>query len=243
MCELVAQDVRVMREGHCVLDRVGFELKPKEILAVIGPNGAGKTSLMEAILGLVPLAGGQIQFDGCDLSTLDQRTKVLAFMPDDAEPPAEVRVDRLVKQALREAPVGRSRAEELVQKLDLTPLMGAHATSLSRGEKRRVRLFEALSAGRPVALLDEPLATLDPHQLLDISHLLRSYAEAGASLLLSVHQLAHAEKVASRFLFLNAGRVVAQGTAKELRARIGKPAASLDEVFLCYLKEARVARS
>jgi ABC-2 type transport system ATP-binding protein len=91
-------------------------------------------------------------------------------------------------------------------------------------------------------VLDEPLGTFDPLQLLDVIEVLRDRARAGVALLLSVHQLSDAEKIASRVVILDQGRVIAAGTISELRARVALPEASLEQIFLRLLEERR-ARS
>jgi ABC-2 type transport system ATP-binding protein len=122
------------------------------------------------------------------------------------------------------------------------PRGSSEVGELSRGEKRRVSLFAALCTNRPFALLDEPLGTFDPLQLLDVLDVLRECARMGTALLLSAHQMSDAEKIASRILILDQGRVMALGSMTELRAQVARPLASLEEIFLCMLQE-RHARS
>jgi ABC-2 type transport system ATP-binding protein len=103
-------------------------------------------------------------------------------------------------------------------------------------------LHGALSTTRPIVVLDEPLGTFDPLQLVDVLALLRERAASGTTLLLSVHQMSDAEKIASRVLILDAGRMLAIGTLDELRVRADMPAsASLEDVFLSLLRGAHVA--
>ena len=107
---------------------------------------------------------------------------------------------------------------------------------LSRGQKRRVALFGALCTSRPVIVLDEPLATFDPLQLLQVVPVLQERAAAGVALILTVHQMTDAEKIASRVLVLDAGTAIACGTLTELRARAGRMGASLEEIVLDLLR-------
>ena len=115
-------------------------------------------------------------------------------------------------------------------------LAAQRAGRLSRGEKRRVALFAALCTARPVVILDEPLATFDPLQLLEVLPVLRERAGAGTALLLSVHQMSDAEKVASQILVLDGGAVVAFGALAALRARVDRSDASLEVVVLELLR-------
>jgi len=233
---LVVDRVSVDRGGRPVLIDVSFTLPPGSIVAVVGPNGAGKSSLLEAILGLLPVSSGGVTFDGRRLRNLAARAAVFSYMPDEAEPPPEVRVGTLLAHAERFGRPPAHLAHHLVERLGVGRLAREHAGRLSRGEKRRVSLFAALCTARPVVVLDEPLATFDPLQMLDILPVLRDRSAAGTALLLSVHQMSDAEKVASRILVLDGGRVVGFGTLEELRAQVGHEQGTLEDVVLELLR-------
>jgi ABC-2 type transport system ATP-binding protein len=234
---LTVRDITVRRAGRTILDRISFALDRGEIVAVIGANGAGKTTLLEAVVGCARVDSGSIRYEAQELQTLRARARVFSFMPDAAEPPAEVRVTALVEYAQRFGHVPPERARQLAERIGLFALGSARAGELSRGEKRRVALFGALCTDRPVVVLDEPLGTFDPLQLLDVLEVLRECARAGTALLLSVHQLSDAEKLAERVLMLDQGRMVALGSLTELREQAGRPAASLEEIFLSILEQ------
>ena len=185
---------------------------------------------------------GRVLFGDRALASLAEHASVFSYMPDAAEPPAEVRVSTLMRLAQRCGHASDATAQGLAQSLRLEPLASARAGELSRGEKRRVSLFTALCSDRPVVVLDEPLGAFDPLQLLDVLAILRERAREGTSLLLSAHQMTDAEKLASRVLIMDAGRVVAMGSLAELRDRAASPDASLEQVFLRLLEEQR-ARS
>src|SRR5262249_13272222 len=186
---LVVDRVSVDRGGRPVLTEVSFTLAPGSIVAVVGPNGAGKSSLLEAILGLLPVSGGCVTFDGRMLRDLAARSAVFSYMPDEAEPPSEVRVGTLLAYAERFGRPPAHLAPHLAERLGVSRLARERAGWLSRGEKRRVLLFAALCTARPVVVLDEPLATFDPLQMLDILPVLHERSAAGTALLLSVHQM------------------------------------------------------
>jgi ABC-2 type transport system ATP-binding protein len=238
---LSVEDLAVDRAGRRVVGGVSFGLAPGEIVALVGANGAGKTTLLDGILGFARLAGGRVCWQGRPLDGLAARARVFSCMTDDAEPPAEVAVSTLIDHAGRFGGAPAEAADLLERRLGLGPLRAARAGELSRGERRRLQLYGALCSARPVAVLDEPLGTFDPLQLLDVLDLLRARAAAGGALLLSVHQMSDAEKIATRVLILDAGRVLALGTLDELRARAGAPGASLEALFLALLREAHAA--
>jgi ABC-2 type transport system ATP-binding protein len=235
---LTVDGLCVRRGNRTVLHDVSFALEAGEIVTVIGANGAGKSSLLEAVLGFLPAEAGRIRHHGVEIGSLPKRAQVFSYMPDEAEPPAEVSVQTLLEHAVRYGRAPNATAEDLKQRLGLSALMGARAEELSRGEKRRVSLFGALCSNRPVLVLDEPLGAFDPLQLLDVLAVLNDRARAGAALLISVHQMSDAEKIASRVLLLHEGRVLAFASLAHLRSRMDRPQASLEEIFLILLREA-----
>jgi len=127
MSGLVVEGLSVERGRRRVLDRVSLGLAPGEIVAVIGPNGAGKSSLLEAILGFLPVAAGRVTFEGRALRDLASRARVFSFLPEEAEPPAEVRVSTLLAHAERFGRPPDGLAAALLERLGLGPLAGARA--------------------------------------------------------------------------------------------------------------------
>jgi len=234
--DLLVDRITVDRGGRTVVDNVSVRLAPGDIVTVVGPNGAGKSSLLEAILGLLPPASGCVTFGGRPLRDLPARARVFSYMPDEAEPPREVRVETLVVHAEQFGKPPPSLAADLVAQLGLKLLLSERVGRLSRGQKRRVLLFLALCSSRPVVVLDEPLAAFDPLQLLDVLPVLRNRAAAGIGLLLSAHQMTDAEKIASRVLVLDAGVAIACGTLAELRSQTGRAGGSLEDVVLDLLR-------
>jgi ABC-2 type transport system ATP-binding protein len=227
--------VTVRRGARTVLDDVTLDVARGEILAIVGPNGAGKTTLLEAVLGTFALERGRIALDGAPLRTFGQRARAFAYVSAEGEPAAEDQVARIVRSAARSA--DPAWVEEVRTRLGIDGRLNRAAAALSRGERRRLLLFQALTADKPFVLLDEPTGVFDPLQLGEVVTLLRAAAARGSALLLSVHQLSDAEALATRVAILQRGRVLSVGTLEALReqARLG-PRASLQEVFLTLLR-------
>ncbi len=236
-----ARGISLTRGGRRVLDGVDLDVRAGEFVALIGPNGAGKTTLLECLVGLRRPERGRVSFDGRALERFADRCRAFSFMPDDAEFPPEVTVAELLAHAQRFGGAPASLASELEMRLGIAPLRSARGAALSRGEKRRVALFQAFATGRPIVVLDEPFGAFDPRQLRDVLDLVRSRTSAGVSVIASVHQMSDAEKIADRVLLLNAGRVVAFDRIDALRARVGRPGATLEELFLVLLESTREA--
>jgi len=225
---LHARDITLIRSGRTVLNGVSFDVRPGEIVALIGANGAGKTSLLESIIGFHRLASGSVSWNDRALRTLLDRTAVFSFMADDAEPPAEVSVRTLLAHAQRFGGGSTALVDQLTERLALRGLLSARSGELSRGERRRVALFGALCTTRPVVVLDEPLGVFDPLQLIDVLALLRERAKGGTAMLLSIHQLSDAEKIADRVLVLHEGRALGE---------LDRPEGPLEDAFLKLLTE------
>jgi ABC-type multidrug transport system ATPase subunit len=225
---LRARDITLIRSGRTVLNGVSFDVRPGEIVALIGANGAGKTSLLESIVGFHRLASGGVSWNERGLRTLSDRAAVFSYMADDAQPPAEVSVQTLLAHAQQFGGGTTALVDQLTERLALRALLAARGGELSRGERRRVALFGALCTTRPVVVLDEPLGVFDPLQLIDVLALLRERAKGGTAMLLSIHQLSDAEKIADRVLVLHEGRALGE---------LGPPEGSLEDAFLKLLKE------
>jgi ABC-type multidrug transport system ATPase subunit len=234
--QLELKEVSVVRAGSRVLDRVSVELRRGEIVAIIGPNGAGKSTLLEAAIGAAPLATGAVLIDGRPARGLHDRACAISFLTGEAEPPHEASVATLLEEAQRVT--DDSWLRELESRLGLTALRNARAGMLSRGERRRVLLYEALASAKPFLLLDEPTGVFDPLQLLDAVTLFRMASARGAGLLVSVHQMSDAEAFGARLVLLNRGRVVASGDLDALRRMTGLDStATLQDLFLALLRQ------
>ena len=214
-----------------VLSDVSFTVLSGEILGLIGPNGAGKSTLLECITGLLPVESGTISQNGRSLS-LEQRKQLLWYQPDDILPFARQRVTTTLSFVRKMHGARVSDLEQLIRRLDLSPMLDKPLLALSKGYRRRVLLALALLSRQPLLMLDEPFDGFDLRQSLSVMDLLRQY-RTGRSMILSIHQLSEAEKICDRFLLLDQGRVPAIGTLGQLcRQADLSPKASLEEVFL-----------
>jgi ABC-2 type transport system ATP-binding protein len=220
------------RFGACrVLTDVSFSLRAGEILGLIGPNGAGKTTLLECVTGLLPLDGGTLTWQDRPL-TAAAKKKILWYQPDNCAPFAWQRVGTTLSFFRQVHQQPDSRLRELIERLDLTPVLTKPFSALSKGYGRRVLLALALLSAQPFLLLDEPFDGFDPRQVLMVAGLLRR-ERSNRGMLLSIHQLGEAEKICDRFLLLDEGTNLACGSMEELRIQAGcEQGARLEEIFL-----------
>ena len=212
---------------------VSLTIRPGEVLGLIGPNGAGKTTLFECMAGLLPHEAGSILADGQPLFPR-ARVSTIFYLPDGIAPwPAQT-----VRWAL-DFTLGFFNGrvhlrDEVIERLELGPLLDTPIGSLSKGQRKRTILGVGMLTPHPVLLADEPFDGLDLRQTREVGAALRAHAATGRTLFLSIHQIADAARVCDRFVLLSAGRVCAEGTIEELaaRARPGETPASLEDLFL-----------
>jgi len=228
---LRTNNIRKSLAASQVLTDISFSLQPGEILGLIGPNGAGKTTLLECVAGLLPMDGGTLSWQGLPLSPAI-RKEILWYQPDNCAPFAWQRVAATLSFFGQVNQQSDARLSELIERLELAPVLNKPFSALSKGYGRRVLLTLALLSRQPLLLLDEPFDGFDPRQVLMAIDLLRRERK-NRGMLLSIHQLGEAEKICDRFLLLDEGKNLACGSMEELRIQAGcRPKASLEEIFL-----------
>jgi ABC-2 type transport system ATP-binding protein len=202
--------------GRTVVDGLCLTAARGAVTAVLGPNGAGKTTTIECCEGLRRPDAGTVRVLGLDPDRDGARLRPrVGVQLQDGGLPTGARAGEVLRHvaALHAHPVEPAR---LAAELGLEPVLGSTVRRLSGGERRRLALALAV-VGRPeIVFLDEPTAGLDPHARLAVWSLIRSLREAGVAVVLTTHLMDEAERLADRVVVVDAGRVVAEGTAAEL---------------------------
>jgi ABC-2 type transport system ATP-binding protein len=229
-----------------VVDHLDLTIRPGELYALLGPNGAGKTTTMRMVAGLLAPTSGSISVFGVDVLAEPERAKqMIAWLPD--EP---VLYDKLTALEYLEfvaalwsvpADVATARAEELLRGLELWDNRGDRCETYSRGMKQKAILAGALIHDPKLMLLDEPLTGLDASIARHVKDMLQARARAGYSVILTTHILEVAERLADRIGIISQGRLLAEGTLEELRAKTGAGRSSLEDVFLQLVSEPDLA--
>jgi ABC-2 type transport system ATP-binding protein len=205
------------------------------VLGLIGPNGSGKTTLFECLGGVLPLDAGSLVHDGQPMSSR-ARAAQLFYLPDSIVPWSAQPVRWAIDFTLGFFNGRAHLRDEVVERLDVGPLLDSTIGSLSKGQRKRALLAIGLLMPQPILLADEPFDGLDLRQSRDVAQTLRSYASAGRTMFLSIHQLTDAARVCDRFVLLSAGAIRGEGTLEELAslaaARGGAATRDLEEVFL-----------
>jgi ABC-2 type transport system ATP-binding protein len=213
------------------INGVTFSAIAGEILGIIGPNGAGKTTLLEAVAGLLPINSGEVLWCGEPLPA-DRRREVLFYLPDGIRPyqdQSALQVVSFIGNVFRRSDADIKSAIEAV---GLQPVLRKRVNALSKGYARRLMLTIGLLAPHDLLLMDEPFDGFDLRQTRDVMGVLRRQTARGRTLILSIHQLADAERVCDHFILLSAGQLRGSGGLAELRARTGLPNGSLEDIFL-----------
>jgi ABC-2 type transport system ATP-binding protein len=230
-------EVRNLRKVYgsiIAVDEVSFVLARGSVTALLGGNGAGKTTTISMLMGLVVPTSGTARVFGADMAR--ERHKVLHRMNFES-PYTDVPQRLTVRQNLevfgRLYGIGalRQRILEMAAELRLSELLDRPYGKLSAGQKTRVSLAKALLNGPELLLLDEPTASLDPDTADWVrSHLERYRDTQRASIVLASHNMAEVERLASRVIMLERGRIIADESPSALIERFGR--ANLEEVFL-----------
>jgi ABC-2 type transport system ATP-binding protein len=219
------------------LSGVSFSVRPGEVLGLIGPNGSGKTTLFECLGGVLPLDEGSLVRNGQPMSE-QERMATLFYLPDAIVPWPSQKVRWAIDFTLGFFRGRAGLVDEVTRRLELGPLLDSTIGSLSKGQRKRALLAIGLLMPHPVLMADEPFDGLDLKQSREVGETLRSYASAGRTMFLSIHQIRDAARVCDRFVLLSGGRTRGEGTMQELAAlaaaRTGSAAndADLEEVFL-----------
>ncbi len=208
---LSLRDIGVRFGAVTALQAVTLELHRGERLALVGANGSGKSTLLRALHGLVAVSG-QRQQAGLDRPLVMAMLFQKPFMLD-----LSVRRNVLLSLWLRGVPKPQraSRCHQALQRMGLTSLADRPACSLSGGQQQRLALARAWALAPDVLLLDEPTASLDPSGKREVELLIEQLAADGMTLVFSTHNLGQAKRLATRVVYLDAGRLVVDLPAEQ----------------------------
>lgn len=225
------------------VDGITLTVPKGEFFAVLGPNAAGKTTTIKMVVGLIRPTGGRVRVAGFDVQAqpLEARAR-LSYVPDfpflyDKLTPWEFL--RFTGQLFRMTDTAIAReADDLVPRFNLEPWLNLPIEGLSHGTRQRVAIASALLHRPEVFVIDEPMVGLDPHHARVVKDTLKERSRQGMTIFLSTHQISVAEEMADRIGIIHQGRLVAMGTAAELRAQAGTDGA-LEQAFLSITEETK----
>ena len=217
----------VKRYGdHAALDGLDLVVPRGGVYGLLGPNGAGKTTAVRVLTTLVPPDAGTARVLGCDVvdnaSTLRSRIALTGqYASVDADLTGQENLVLIgLLLGLGRAGAGR-RAAELLERFSLADAGEKRVMTYSGGMRRRLDLAASLVTTPQLLFLDEPTTGLDPRSRLELWELVREFVAGGTSVLLTTQYLEEADQLADRIGVLDGGRMVAEGTASELKASVG----------------------
>ncbi len=213
MADLVLEDVSVKLGGETVVHEVSATLSPGKLYVLVGPNGAGKTTLLKAMASLLPLSYGNISLNGEVLARLapPQRAERIAYLPQERTIAWDLSCVDVAGLGAQHLPPEQARQKAFaeLQALGLQEVCDRGVFSLSGGQRARVLLARVMVSQASVYLLDEPLIALDPAWQRQVLIRLKQRAEAGQTIILSLHDLHLAAQFADDILLMHHGRLVA----------------------------------
>ncbi|MEU6072960.1 ATP-binding cassette domain-containing protein [Micromonospora sp. NPDC047074] len=222
---IAATGLRKAFGDHVVLDGLDLNVPPGTVFSLLGANGAGKTTTVKILSTLLGADAGDVRVAGHDVArepdavraaigVTGQFSAVDKLLTGDENLRLMADLHHLTRGE------GRRRAAQLLEQFDLTEAAGKPASAYSGGMLRRLDLAMTL-VGRPqVIFLDEPTTGLDPRSRRDMWQIVRDLVAGGVTIFLTTQYLEEADELADRIAVLDRGRVVAEGTAEELKRRI-----------------------
>ncbi|MGI9372256.1 MAG: ABC transporter ATP-binding protein [Hyphomicrobiales bacterium] len=205
------------------VDNISLNVKSGEVLGFLGPNGAGKSTTMKMAAGFLTPDEGSATICGFDVVSQALEAKShLGYLPEGAPAYGEMTPLGMLKFVASVRGLSGAKAkgaiERAIEEADLSSVAHQSVETLSKGFKRRVGLAQAILHDPDVLILDEPTDGLDPNQKHHVRNLIRTMS-AEKAIIISTHILEEVDAVCSRSVIIDHGRIVADGTARELKQR------------------------
>jgi ABC-2 type transport system ATP-binding protein len=197
---------------------VGFEIRAGQIFGLLGPNGAGKTTTVESVIGLIEPDSGSIELCGIDVRAFPERAKQKIGVALQSTGLQDKITPREALDLFGSFYRCSGNTEVLLKRFGITAKADAAYETLSGGQKQSVALALAFVNDPQVVLLDEPTAGLDPQMRREFHHHIREMKREGRSVLLTTHDMEEAEQLCDRIIVLHRGRIVAEGSPRDLIA-------------------------
>ncbi|HOI44324.1 MAG TPA: LPS export ABC transporter ATP-binding protein [Candidatus Aminicenantes bacterium] len=220
---LKAVDLQKSYGKKKVVSGVSVEVKKGEVVGLLGPNGAGKTTTFSMILGLVPQDEGTIYLHGEDITELPMFVRArrgICLLPQEPSSFRKLTVEDNLLAIQETLPDSKPRKDgdiiRFLQEFGLERLSGAKAYTLSGGERRRLEIARAMITRPEFILLDEPFTGIDPLAILDLQDIIRGLVARGIGLLLTDHSVREALKITDRAYIIDKGRILKEGTPREI---------------------------
>ena len=221
---LKIEHLRKSYDGNVVLKNINLKVNKGEVIVIIGPSGCGKSTLLRCINGLEPIQSGVIKLDD---EIIDSKSKTITklrqrigmvFQSYDLFPHKTVLQNIILAPTLvqkRDKKEVIAEAEQLLDRVGLLDKKDSYPRQLSGGQKQRVAIVRALCMHPEVMLFDEVTAALDPEMVREVLDTMLELARQGSTMLIVTHEMAFAQAVSNRVIFLDNGDIVEEDTPDE----------------------------
>lgn len=234
MDALVVKDLHKMYGEREAVKGVNFTVKEGEIFGLIGPNGAGKTTCLRIISTLLSISSGEIKVYGKDVKTeADDVRKIISYLPEDAGAYKDLtgrKYLQFIANFFTDGEENKTMVTKGIEIADLGERIDSKVDTYSKGMMRRLLIARAIMPNPKLAILDEVTSGLDVVNAYEIREIIRNIAKHGVSILISSHNMFEVEILCDHVAMINEGRVVLEGTPKELKEQYG--VSNLEEVFV-----------
>lgn len=224
---ITVKNLRKSYGKNNVLKGLDLKVKRGTMLGLLGPNGAGKTTTVRILSTLLNYDSGDVKVEGFDVKTQSSKVREVIGLTGQSAAVDDLLTGRenlvMMGELYRLTKASaKARAQELLEQFDLTDAADRPAKTYSGGMRRRLDLAVSLIATPPIIFLDEPTTGLDPRSRLAMWDIINKLKESGTTILLTTQYLEEADKLADEIVVIDGGKVIASGTAKQLKSKIGK---------------------
>jgi len=209
--------------GRTVVNQIDISVERKSIVGLLGRNGAGKTTTFRMVIGMIIPDGGQVMFEGHNVTDLPMYKRARLGMGYLSQEPSvfqrlSVRDNlRAIIETMSVTPGQRDqKADRLIEQFGLTEVVNSQARFLSGGERRKLEIARAMVTNPSLILLDEPFSGVDPIAVEELQKEIRHLVNSGVSILITDHNVERTLEVADKAYIIDHGKVIGKGTPREI---------------------------
>ncbi|MBU3844460.1 MAG: LPS export ABC transporter ATP-binding protein [Candidatus Anaerobiospirillum pullicola] len=226
MSLLQANHLKKTYKGRVVVNDVSLSIESGSVVGLLGPNGAGKTTSFYIIVGIISTENGSVLLDDQDITHMPMHLRAragLGYLPQENSIFRKLSVEENLMSVMELQPKlskkeRLNKVNDLLEEFHIDHLRNSTGISLSGGERRRVEIARALAANPKFILLDEPFAGVDPISIADIKDIIKHLRDRDIGVLITDHNVRETLDVCAKAYIVNAGEIIAQGSAQEVLA-------------------------
>ena len=210
-------------DGRCVVNKICVSIEPHSIVGLLGRNGAGKTTTFRMIMGMITPDGGEVTFEGHDITTLPMYKRArlgIGYLSQEPSIFQRLSVRDNLYAILETMSLTREernkRADMLIERFALTEVADSQGRFLSGGERRKLEIARAMVTNPSLILLDEPFSGVDPIAVEDLQREIRRLVASGVSILITDHNVERTLEVVDKAYIIDHGKVIGAGTPAEI---------------------------